>query len=862
MAIVAGLLIPAAAARADKTPTLPPPVDNGITATLSTGGPHAEYKLVPPGGEGDIEIVLSNTTDGPVRGVLRYGVRRRADDEPKLAERVPVRIAAGKTASRRLSTAAVGGELGQRYLDWEFASSGGPGGSGILPFAIMEPVGITPGVQRPDLTEKDDGMLFGLCGGAGFWFKDGRNEKIFRAAGLIGAESYRSGLNWYILERERGKTRWDDLDRFIAEAARNGMFVQPLVSFTAEWALSARSRERIAKDGREGWTKYPPDPDLWREFCRDIASRYPTDRLDYYEMWNEADIGFWRGSAEEYAELLIAGYEGVKAGNPDALVTTSGFATTRHRDSTGEVLEATLTTARDHFDVFAYHAHGGFSSFRDIVDTDIVPLLSRHAVDKRPRIFNETGQGLPFEREHELAATVMKKMAFAWSRGATAYYWYNVACSHPHYVMLNEDWSPRPSFAAYNEFARRLRGRRYIRELDVGPGRWGFLFGGAGTFSGAEDDYCVVAWVEDPLGGDTPVLFEAEGLVGAEAIDVFGNATSLRTDGPLAAVTLGQEPRYICLRGCRHEPRLRVPTLTLPVEALAVATGGKTTSPVTVRNPLDRTAEVVVTATGPAGVTVAVSGSPVTLAAGASAEVVLSAEGPIEGAGEVSVEAESSNSDLAASGSVRLAPAIVVPANAGIDRAPDFELVNASQVVNDADIDPALAASIWRGRDDCSAVGWINIDNETLSFTVDVRDDEYFTNNDLDESDAVVVSFSVIGDDGEPRFHQVWLFGVIKDGKFDSRVAVRKAPHDLAKRRPWTIPTPELSSLPRGGRYAVTIPIEEFGLTRAMFDREVRATIAVRDSDGGRFESTLRLSEAIGEGLDPSRFPIVRFVEQ
>jgi xylan 1,4-beta-xylosidase len=82
-----------------------------------------------------------------------------------------------------------------------------------------------------------------------------------------------------------------------------------------------------------GWWSFPPKSlTRWAELVSATADhyarRYGKARVAdwYWEVWNEPDIGYWRGSVEEYLQLYRASAEAVRSVLPDAKV--GGPATT------------------------------------------------------------------------------------------------------------------------------------------------------------------------------------------------------------------------------------------------------------------------------------------------------------------------------------------------------------------------------------------------------------------------------------------------------------------------------------------------------------------------------------------------------
>jgi xylan 1,4-beta-xylosidase len=75
-----------------------------------------------------------------------------------------------------------------------------------------------------------------------------------------------------------------------------------------------------------GWTYPPKDYDKWRElvfqWARHSVERYGRSEVEswYWEVWNEPDIGYWHGTAEEYLKLYDYAADGLKRALPAARV--------------------------------------------------------------------------------------------------------------------------------------------------------------------------------------------------------------------------------------------------------------------------------------------------------------------------------------------------------------------------------------------------------------------------------------------------------------------------------------------------------------------------------------------------------------
>ncbi|TWT84416.1 hypothetical protein CA13_58940 [Planctomycetes bacterium CA13] len=137
------------------------------------------------------------------------------------------------------------------------------------------------------------------------------------------------------------------LDNIFQSYHEAGIGVLTYMFLTPQWASSAPADalERMR-------ASFPPqDLSLYGEFCFQMAARYGSvkhpedvllttdkrsgmDLVKYYEMWNEPNLnpspeatwGGWAAPVDTYYEMMKFGAEAVKRADPNALVTSAGYA--------------------------------------------------------------------------------------------------------------------------------------------------------------------------------------------------------------------------------------------------------------------------------------------------------------------------------------------------------------------------------------------------------------------------------------------------------------------------------------------------------------------------------------------------------
>lgn len=132
---------------------------------------------------------------------------------------------------------------------------------------------------------------------------------LMRAAGIRWA---RTDFDWTtVQQRESGPWDYTMFDETLRKAEAAGITILPILGYDVAWARPAYRHL-----------------DLWREYVRNMVSRY-KGRLTYWEVWNEPDLEpFWKEKPDpaNYTTLLKAAYEEIKAADPEAKVLLGGLS--------------------------------------------------------------------------------------------------------------------------------------------------------------------------------------------------------------------------------------------------------------------------------------------------------------------------------------------------------------------------------------------------------------------------------------------------------------------------------------------------------------------------------------------------------
>ena len=719
----------------------------------------------------------------------------------------------------------------------------------VRSFAYLRPAGPTPGLAP--------GFLFSICTHSGRW---SIMEQLLEAeaAATCGAKVIRDSVEWGSLQPERDVWNWERMDFLVNLYSALGIEHQALFAFTAKWAAPLEAQQ--SRNWLD-WNRCAPDLDAWRTYVRTMAERY-RGRIRYWEVWNEPDLsGFNKMSLDEYVALQKATYEEVKKVAPESVVMTGGFATlsdhpgkkspTFHRDY--------LNLAKGSFDVHAYHEHGSFAQFAQLVDGIFVPMRKETGTTA-PWYANETAINSMNGSERNQALTLFKKLLYAWSRGAIGYTWYDLRNDgfdplegEHNYGMLTNDFQPKPVYSVYNMLAGLYREMNYVKQLELGTNRWGFVFADG-------RDILIPAWDESGFGSAMTLAVKTDAK-SAAAIDLMGNETPVALLDGMALLEVTALPYTLKLAGAQSaEP---AGTL-LELAAGGVAVPGRTFRfSLNVFNPLKHDCKFRLELSGlPEGLTAAETVREVEVAAGKNAVVEFAAEvastlAPEYGSRkELTVGYRLAGTPWAGSMTVPVNTAVAVPAGKNFDRKPDFTLDKRGQVVSLTAADPAMSHRVWRNADDLSAKIYLGEADGAMHMLVKVTDDKHhqpYSGFEVWKGDNIQFAFQLPGQRG------YWEFGLSHLNSGKSEIMPFQAPDGFDGAA--AAGKLKLVTTRKGTEtcYDLTIPESAVGADSALLKQGIRFNLLVNDNDGEGRDGWMHIAPGIGENKNPDRFPFVLF---
>jgi hypothetical protein len=203
--------------------------------------------------------------------------------------------------------------------------------------------------QQPKEVELPE-SIEGNC--IGFLIGDPREARTVPLAGGAWARPHPGPFAWQWLEPEEGSFSFHEADRWVQAAQANGVALLGTIWPYADWdqktchdaSCEVSMEDQFYPFGPGGIPKsrcVPCDMEAYGNFLKTLVERYDGDGVEdmpglevpvmYWEILNEPELGesfltFFKGTEEEYVEILKVSYHAIKEACPQCKVVQGGAA--------------------------------------------------------------------------------------------------------------------------------------------------------------------------------------------------------------------------------------------------------------------------------------------------------------------------------------------------------------------------------------------------------------------------------------------------------------------------------------------------------------------------------------------------------
>jgi hypothetical protein len=218
--------------------------------------------------------------------------------------------------------------------------------------------------QPPSKTHRPPASFFGivsedvLAGGSAYRQRTLARE---RAAGV---RLIRQTFHWNRIERAPGRYDFSEYDAYVADVARAGLDLLPILFTPPPFRAPPRSErgtyppdrpEDMAALAKRLVRRYGPRGEFWR-----ANSSVPERPIRAWQIWNEPNLpAYWPQGPDpaEYARLLEVVAKAVKGADPDATVVSAGLSESRQGVPFREFVTGMFEAgAGESLDTFGLHA--------------------------------------------------------------------------------------------------------------------------------------------------------------------------------------------------------------------------------------------------------------------------------------------------------------------------------------------------------------------------------------------------------------------------------------------------------------------------------------------------------------------------
>jgi hypothetical protein len=386
----------------------------------------------------------------------------------------------------------------------------------------------------------------------------------------IGIKWGRQDFTWRRIEKEKGTYDFRPYEGLVEECRRRGILLFGNLAYAPPF------HDPRTADGAEAYAS----------FAR-AAARTFAGKVDDWQIWNEPNGGFWKGTPEEYARLLAAAGKAIHDANPRARVLGLNMAFC-------DVLWAEKIlklVPYDSFDIACFHPYRPPSAPEEKLDwwtldqyvkswhrkdlgpdyplvrmsfleqtEELVKVMERHGKPKpiwiteicwnthiHPYGTSELRQADLAVRFHALALSSGRiEKVFWWTLKDGGDRQYDQADM---VGLARADLTPKYAYHAFGVMARMLEGKRPVRVDAAGPEIHAIVFAGE-----AAEEETIVAWATKPY-----AYVRVENEKGLTVTDVYGTRRFVPVHPVRTrrlSIPLGESPIYISgPRGLKAAPR-------------------------------------------------------------------------------------------------------------------------------------------------------------------------------------------------------------------------------------------------------------------------------------------------------------------
>jgi len=281
----------------------------------------------------------------------------------------------------------------------------------------------------------------------------------------------RKVFNWNQIERQKDNFDFSFFDDFVNNAKANEKKILAGLAYSTPWINNGKNIDYISRDDFKYFINYV-----------EVTVKRYKGKVDAWEIWNEPNWLFWKGTDKEFFELSRLTANKIREIDPDAYIVGGSFQRLPHNF----IINMNKAGALENLNALSFHPY------------DVNPKASTRLLDdffKLASKINFKGDiwisemGYPTSGWYpsmvslkNLPSYVIKTIAPAAARGTRVFIWYdfkdsyklgeypNTFDSERYFGLVYADFTRKSGAWAYELCARYLPGTQYNPELPLKEG--------------------------------------------------------------------------------------------------------------------------------------------------------------------------------------------------------------------------------------------------------------------------------------------------------------------------------------------------------------------------------------------------------
>jgi hypothetical protein len=279
----------------------------------------------------------------------------------------------------------------------------------------------------------------------------------------LGVAWMRTTFYWSDIERRPGEWNFAGYDEYVEEGKKAGRKLLAILAYDTPWIYGDNKRRRnITPERLPHYLRY----------VEAVVRRY-RGKIDAYEIWNEPNWVFWKGTSRDFFALSKAALQKIRELDPQAKIVAGSFSWVPEK-FIRDMFDAGAIAGAD---AVSFHPYG------------VNPESALKQYDRFVKVLSEKGYtgdiwvtevGYPTDGcyptrvpEAVFPEFVVKTLAGLAVRGARTVFWYELTGAYfrgqePNRInseyffgLAYPDYSPRTGAAAYALCARYIAGAEY-----------------------------------------------------------------------------------------------------------------------------------------------------------------------------------------------------------------------------------------------------------------------------------------------------------------------------------------------------------------------------------------------------------------